>query len=49
MVALTEEQMTVIRNADVRARDEYVQTEPKIDGSLRNNPAVAKVLSGWGQ
>ena len=49
LVALSEEQLAAIRNADVRARDEYIQTEPKIDGSLRNNPNVAKVLSEWGQ
>ena len=49
MVALTSEQLAIIRNADSRARDEYLQTEPKIDGSLRNNPTVAKVLSSWGQ
>lgn len=49
MVSLTEEQLAGIRNADTRARDEYIQTEPKIDGSLRNNPTVAKVLEGWGK
>jgi phage-related tail protein len=48
LVALTEEQLQSIRNADARARDEFIQTEPKIDGSLRNNPTVAKVLSTWG-
>ena len=49
MVALSEEQLAAIRSADARARDEYLQTEPKIDGSLRNNPTVAKVLASWGQ
>lgn len=49
MVSLTEEQLAGIRNADTRARDEYLQTEPKIDGSLRNNPTVAKVLESWGK
>ena len=49
MVALSEEQLTSIRNADARARDDYIMTEPKIDGSLRNNPTVAKVLSTWGK
>ena len=48
MVALTEDQLASIRNADARARDEFLQTEPKIDGSLRNNPTVQKVLSSWG-
>jgi argonaute-like protein implicated in RNA metabolism and viral defense len=49
MVALSEEQLSAIRNSDVRARDEYILTEPKIDGSLRNNPTVAQVLSSWGK
>jgi len=49
MVSLTEEQLAGIRNADTRARDEYIHNEPKIDGSLRNNPTVAKVLESWGK
>jgi hypothetical protein len=49
LVALTEEQLTALRNADARARDEYILTEPKIDGSLRNNPTVAKILQSWGK
>jgi hypothetical protein len=49
LVALTAEQLTAVRNADVRARDEYILTEPKIDGSLRNNPTVAKLLQSWGK
>lgn len=49
MVSLTEDQLDSIRNADSRARDEYLYTEPKIDGSLRQNPTVEKVLSGWGK
>jgi hypothetical protein len=47
MVALTEEQKQTIRNADNRALDEFITTEPKIDGSLRNNSTVSKVLSTW--
>lgn len=49
MVSLTEDQLSSIRNADSRARDEYLYTQPKIDGSLRQNPTVQKVLSGWGK
>lgn len=44
LVALTEEQISSLRNADVRARDEFILTEPKIDGSLRNNPTVSKII-----
>ena len=36
MVSLTEEQLSAIRTVG----DEYIQTEPKIDGSLRQNPTV---------
>lgn len=49
LVALTEDQLQGIRNADARARDEFILSEPKIDGSLRNNPTVAKILSAWGK
>lgn len=49
LVALTEEQITSLRNADARSRDEFILNEPKIDGSLRNNPTVSKVLQSWGK
>jgi hypothetical protein len=49
LVALTEDQIGALRSADARARDEYILTEPKIDGSLRNNPTVAKILQAWGK
>jgi hypothetical protein len=49
LVALTEDQLTSLRNLDSRALDEYISTEPKIDGSLRNNPTVTKILGGWGK
>ena len=49
LVALSEAQLTAIRSADERSRDEYLNTEPKLEGSLRSNPTVEKVLSSWGQ
>lgn len=49
MIALTEEQLTALRNADAKARDEFILSEPKIDGSLRQNPTVSKILDGWGK
>jgi hypothetical protein len=49
LVSLTPEQLTALRNADARARDDYILTEPKIEGSLRNNPAVVKILQTWGK
>lgn len=48
MVALTQDQLAGIRTADARVRDEYIHSEPKIEGSLRTNPTVAKVLAEWG-
>lgn len=49
MVSLTEQQISNLRSADARTRDEYVQGEPKIEGSLRQNPTVQTVLSAWGK
>ena len=49
MVALTDAQKEAIRTADARARDEYLQSEPKVEGSLRANPVVAKILEAWGK
>jgi len=46
---LTEEQLNALRSSDVRLRDEFILTEPKIDGSLRLNPTVAKIISNWGK
>jgi len=37
LVKLTSDQLESIRNSDVRLRDEYLQNEPKIDGTLKNN------------
>lgn len=47
MVSLTEAQLEAIRNADARARDEYLGAQPKVEGSLRANPVVAKILENW--
>ena len=49
MVRLNEEQMAGIRAADVRARDEFLAQEPAIDGALKNNTIVAKMLERWGK
>jgi hypothetical protein len=49
LIALTEEQLTALRNADAKIRDEFILNEPKIDGSLRLNPTVSKILDGWGK
>ena len=49
MVCINANQMEEIRASDARARDEFLRTEPKIDGSLKNNEIVARVLSAWGR
>lgn len=48
MVSLTQDQMGQIRGNDARLRDEFLHNQPKIDGTLRNNPVVGKILSRWG-
>ena len=47
MVALNEAQLEAIRNADTRAREEYLGSQPKVEGSLRTNPVVAKIMDSW--
>ncbi len=49
IVSLTEDQMNQIRASDARARDEFLSNQPKIDGSLRNNQIIGKILSRWGK
>ena len=41
--------MNEIRVHDARLRDEFLNNQPKIDGSLRNNQIVGKILGRWGQ
>ena len=48
MVSINQEQMDGIRASDARARDEFIKNEPKIEGSLKNNDIVAKILERWG-
>lgn len=49
IVSLSEEQLQQIRTNDARIRDEFLNNQPKIDGSLRNNQIVSKLLNRWGQ
>jgi hypothetical protein len=49
IVSLSEDQLHQIRANDARARDEFLNNQPKIDGSLRNNEIVGKILSRWGK
>lgn len=49
MIVCTPDQLEAIRASDARLRDEFLSSEPKIDGSLRNNDVVGKILSRWGK
>ena len=49
MVSINSDQMDAIRATDARARDEFLQNEPKIDGSLKNNEIVSRILERWGK
>jgi hypothetical protein len=49
IVSLSEDQLNQIRASDARARDEFLNNQPKIDGSLRNNQIVGKILNRWGK
>jgi hypothetical protein len=48
LVTLTPEQIEAIRITDARARDEFLQNEPKIDGALKNHENIRQTLSRWG-
>jgi hypothetical protein len=49
MYTLQPEQIQTIRTSDHRLRDEFLQNEPKIDGSLKNHETISKILSRWGK
>lgn len=49
LVTLTSEQIESIRAADARSRDEFLQNEPKIDGSLKAHENISKILGKWGK
>ncbi len=49
LVTLTPEQLESIKATDARARDEFLQNEPKIDGTLKTHENVARILKTWGK
>jgi len=49
LVILTNDQVESIRASDARLRDEFLQNEPKIDGTLKTQENVSKILSRWGK
>lgn len=48
LAALSDQQMKRIKENDARRRDQFLEEHPKIDGSLKNNEIVKKILSKWG-
>lgn len=49
LVVLTSDQLATIKATDAKLRDEFLQNEPKIDGTLKSHENVAKILSRWGK
>lgn len=50
LVSLTEYQVQSIRDTDKKAKEDFLRTEPKgLDGGLKTNDSVKKILAGWGQ
>jgi len=48
LVALTENQMRILKEEDVRVKNEYLNQQPTIDGGLKANENVKRILSTWG-
>jgi len=38
----------MIKDDDIRIKNEFLNALPTVDGSLKNNENVKKVLSTWG-
>lgn len=49
LVTLSKDQLTAIKAADNRARQAYLESQPSIDGSLKEHQAVQETLENWGQ
>jgi uncharacterized protein (DUF2225 family) len=47
LISLTEEQIQQLKNIDKRQKDEFLNNAPKVDGPLKENVVVAKVLENW--
>lgn len=48
--ALTKEQLQSIRDSDRKAKEEFLTTQPAaLEGGLKNNDVVKKILSTWGK
>jgi len=50
LISLSDHQLQAIKEGDKRARQEYLESEPKgIDSSLKAHETAKKILSTWGK
>ncbi|KAL4504177.1 hypothetical protein ABPG72_021015 [Tetrahymena utriculariae] len=49
LIGLTAEQLKNIKDNDVRARKEFLESQPKLDNNLKNIESVKKILTTWGK
>ena len=47
LISLTEEQIQQLKNIDKRIKDEFLNNAPKLEGPLKANQTIAKVLESW--
>lgn len=44
-MSLTDNQMRILKEEDVRVKNEFLNKEPAIDGGLKSNENVKRILS----
>lgn len=50
LISLSESQLQSLRDSDRRAKQEYLETEPKgLDSALKSHESVKKIFSNWGK
>jgi len=50
LICLSESQLQALRDSDRRAKQEYLETEPKgLDSALKAHESVKKIFSTWGK
>lgn len=47
LIFWTNDQIESIRVSDERLRNEFLNNEPKIDGTFKSSESVSKILSRW--
>jgi hypothetical protein len=49
-LALTEYQIKSIRDADKKAKEDYLTAEPKgIDSAAKTHPTIKNIMESWGK